>query len=87
MHRLIFCDESRQTKERFMVLGGIMVRASNIPNIEKTMKLFRTKYDMFAELKWVKVSNQKYEKYRHFMNLFFCPQQQRRGAVSLVDRG
>ena len=72
MHRHIYCDESRQTKERFMVLGGIMARADSVEKIDKTMQLFRTKQDMFAELKWTKVSNQKVEEYRRFVNLFFA---------------
>jgi hypothetical protein len=72
MNRHIYCDESRQTKERFMVLGGIMARAASIERIENTMRLFRTKHNMFAELKWTKVSNQKVEEYKSFVNLFFA---------------
>lgn len=55
-----------------MVLGGIMARAGSIEKIDQTMRMFRAKQNMHAELKWTKVSNQKAEEYRRFIDLFFA---------------
>jgi Protein of unknown function (DUF3800) len=67
----IYADESRQCKDRFMVLGGLIVEGGNVPGFEATMAKFRHKTRMFAELKWSKVTNQKFEEYRLFLSYFF----------------
>jgi len=37
----IYCDESRQSKDRYMVLGGILLPASNVELFNQTFKEFR----------------------------------------------
>lgn len=68
----IFCDESRQSKDRFMILGGIILPQENIDEFNSTMEAFRTKHNMHAELKWSKVSNQKINEYKAFVDYFFA---------------
>jgi hypothetical protein len=68
----IYCDESRQTKDRFMVLGGIIMDIGEIPAFDSTMKKFREEQKMSAELKWSKVSGQKLNEYKRFVEYFFA---------------
>jgi len=68
----IYCDESRQSKDRFMVLGGIIIPAEHIDQINKTMQQFRHEQKMFSELKWTKVTNQKLAEYKRFVEYFFA---------------
>lgn len=68
----IYCDESRQSKDRYMVLGGIIIPADNVAEFNQTMAKFRIEQNMKAELKWTKVSNQKLLQYKRFMEYFFA---------------
>ena len=68
----IYCDESRQSKDRFMVLGGIIIPSGNIDAFNETMEKFRNENNMRAELKWSKVSNQKLSEYKVFVDYFFA---------------
>lgn len=68
----IYCDESRQSKDRYMVLGGIIIPANNVAEFNQTMFKFRIEQNMKAELKWTKVSNQKLLQYKRFMEYFFA---------------
>lgn len=67
----IFCDESRQTADRYMVLGGIIVSSGNTARFKEAMKLYRDSQRMHATLKWTKVSDQKLKEYRALIDLFF----------------
>ena len=67
----IYADESRQCQDRFMVLGGIIVEADDVPGFEGMMAKFRHETKMSAELKWTKVTNQKFHEYQLFLNIFF----------------
>ena len=60
----IYCDESRQTADRYMVLGGIVTLRETEPRFTETMALYRESQNMHAELKWSKVSDQKFTEYR-----------------------
>jgi uncharacterized protein DUF3800 len=68
----IYCDESRQSQDRFMVLGGIIVPEDNISVMEKTMAKFRVEEGVHQELKWGKVSNSWMPKYKRFIDFFFA---------------
>lgn len=72
MTYLVFCDESRQAAERFMVLGGIVIPKTLLQVFNDSMALFRDQQRMHAELKWQKVSNQKLSEYRCFVDHFFA---------------
>jgi len=67
----IYCDESRQTADRYMVIGGIISSAENVHRFDDAMALYRDSQNMHAELKWTKVSNQKLAEYRSLIDLFF----------------
>jgi len=67
----IYCDESRQTADRYMVIGGIITLRSNESSLAEAMRLYRQAYNMHAELKWTKVSDQKLQEYRSLIDLFF----------------
>jgi hypothetical protein len=67
----VYCDESRQTQDRYMVFGGIIVRARAALAFDQAMALWRNAQNMHAELKWVKVSDQKLAEYKSLVDLFF----------------
>lgn len=54
-----------------MVLGGIIIPADNLASFNSSMETFREEQKMNSELKWVKVSNQKLNEYRRFVDYFF----------------
>lgn len=68
----IYCDESRQTSNRYMVLGGLIIRASLMPVFNEAMSSYRHKFNMTAELKWSKVSKTKLPEYKGFVEYFFA---------------
>ncbi len=68
----VYCDESRQSQDRYMVLGGIILRSTFTDKFNETMKNFRHEQNMMAELKWTKVSNQKIQQYKRFVDYFFA---------------
>jgi len=71
----IYCDESRQTKHRYMMFGGIIVRYNDIPLLESTIQNWRENAKMYAELKWTKVSKGKLDDYKNLVIYFFLRHQ------------
>lgn len=67
----IYCDESRQTADRYMVIGGLIALRENESRFAEAMALYRQSQNMWAELKWTKVSDQKLSEYRALIDLFF----------------
>lgn len=55
-----------------MVLGGIIIKASNIEAFNSTMLKFRQEENMNSELKWSKVTSQKLKEYKRFVDFFFA---------------
>lgn len=68
----VYCDESRQSKDRYMVIGGTIIPSDNVEQFNKTMQEYRTEQKMFSELKWSKVTNQKLTEYKRFVEYFFA---------------
>ncbi len=68
----IYCDESRQTKDRFMVLRGLVIEESELDRVNQTLLGFRMAERMRGELKWTKVTNQYLRKYQRFIDYFFA---------------
>jgi len=68
----IYCDENRQTQDRYMVIGGIIVPFDNVALFNDAMKLYRETNNMMAELKWTKASHQKLSEYKALIGLFFA---------------
>ena len=81
----IFCDESRQTADRYMVFGGIIVSAENTRRFKEAMALYRDSQKMHATLKWTKVSNQKLKEYRRLIDLFFSFTQLMHFKCTVID--
>ncbi len=72
-HRKIelFCDESRQTNSRYMVYGGMIINSAQMPSLDQQFSDFRQQNRMFAELKWTKLSRQKFSEYTSFLDIYF----------------
>ena len=66
----VYCDESRQTKHRYMILAGAIVTAKDVSSIEKALIQCRHDTRMTAELKWAKVSHGKLDAYKHLVDCF-----------------
>ncbi|MBV7394540.1 hypothetical protein KJP30_09990 [Mameliella sp. DP3N28-2] len=54
-----------------MLVGATIVRRAFMESLYDRMQRLREEHSMFAELKWSKISNQKIEAYRAFVDLFF----------------
>lgn len=67
----VYGDESRQTRDRYMVIGGVILPSRQADSLHSAVNLFRESNRMHATLKWTKVSNQKFQEYRNFVDLFF----------------
>lgn len=67
----IFCDESAQTKHRYMLLGGLIVSDDFIDLLKAEISKVRELHDMYSEYKWVKVSKGKIKAYVSFISSFF----------------
>jgi hypothetical protein len=69
----IFCDESRPTCDRYMVLGGIIVPRFSVGAINGDFETLRDLTRVHREIKWTKISNNDewINKYKLFLNYFF----------------
>lgn len=66
----IHCDES-QTGARHVVYGGIITSGRNVEWFDALMQAWRVEHNMLKELKWTRVTNQKYAEYQSLVDLFF----------------
>lgn len=67
----VYSDESRQTNSRFMLFSGIVIDQNGVGNFERTMAKYRKETNMHRELKWQKVSANKLDEYKKFIDYFF----------------
>lgn len=68
----VFCDESRQTNSRWMLLGSIWIPRKLEEEFEKICFEFRQKtQNSKAYFKWTKVSRGKLDAYKGLVDLFF----------------
>jgi hypothetical protein len=51
----IFCDESRQTGNRHMVIGGVLVSAQDLLYYENRIRQFRIEENWQHKFKWENV--------------------------------
>ena len=68
----VYCDESRQTNERFMVLGGIAVAQETVRIFDASIAKCRKEKHMGAEFKWNAVRSRRLEAYKAFLDCFFA---------------
>jgi hypothetical protein len=67
----IYVDESSQTKNRFLLIGGIIIPSSDVAAASEAIKQARLPELPYGEMKWGKVSKAKYDSYRRVVDLFF----------------
>ena len=68
----IYCDESGTTAHKYMVIGGICFNKNNYQTIDDTINKFREENNMKAEMKFTKISKQKENEYKEFINCIFA---------------
>jgi hypothetical protein len=66
----LYCDESRQTAQRFMIIGGLRLLATREAGIKLMFDDYRKLWAMGAEMKWGKVSRIKLAEYKRFLDYF-----------------
>ena len=69
---LFIVDEAGISKDRFTVVGGVCAHKSTIEGVYKTLAEYRNAFNMKAELKWTKISDQKYVEYKWLVDYFFA---------------
>lgn len=72
----IYCDESchlPHDNSNLMVIGGLACPKDKAELINKNIRAIKEKHGVykFAEIKWTKVSESKYEMYKELVDLFF----------------
>jgi len=67
----IYIDESSQTKNRYLVIGGIGVDTSSVPTANAALAAARLPQLPHGEMKWGKVSNAKINAYGRTVKAFF----------------
>lgn len=66
----IFADESRISKARYMLQGGIWIRDKDLDEFEYECGAMRANHNIFGHMKWTKVSTAKYEAYCDMVDVF-----------------
>ncbi|WP_297995112.1 DUF3800 domain-containing protein [uncultured Clostridium sp.] len=77
----IYCDESRQDllvnkkiiskNNKYVCIGGILVSRSKRNELKRKIKKLKEKHNVFGELKWGTVSENKIQFYKEIVDLFF----------------
>jgi hypothetical protein len=69
---IIFCDESDVAGKYYSnFYGGVLVGSSQYDRITKHLNEVKRRLNLFAEVKWAKVSAQYLDKYEEFVRAFF----------------
>ncbi len=71
MHHEIYIDESCQNGHKFMVLGGVVLEQPNIELLINDFNEIRASRNLNHEIKWGKISNNKLDCYKAFIDVFF----------------
>lgn len=66
-----YVDESSQNGLKYLVMGSLATRQKSAPNIVEKFARLRNEKNFKSELKWKKVSNQKYPFYEAWIDAFF----------------
>ena len=67
----IYCDESSQTRHRYMVMGGLIVQSVRVPDLNARIAELRLPELPHGEMKWGSVSRGKFVAYRRLVDAFF----------------
>ncbi|WP_264712014.1 DUF3800 domain-containing protein [Limobrevibacterium gyesilva] len=71
----IYIDESSQTQNRFLVLGGINVPSETVQHLEDEIRRSRLPALPYGEMKWQKVSTSKLDTYKRVSDVVLSPSQ------------
>lgn len=69
---VFIADEAGISNDRFTVVGGLCMHTKTLEKAYATLDAYREKYNMKAELKWSKVSDQKFDEYNALVDYFFA---------------
>jgi len=67
----IYIDESSQTKNRFLLIGGIIIKANLVSSANERLAAARVPELPHGEMKWGKVSGAKLSAYKRYVDCFF----------------
>lgn len=67
----IYCDESSQTRHRYMAMGGVIVPTSHVLALDEAIAALRLPELPQGEMKWGRVSNGKHAAYQRLVDAFF----------------
>lgn len=67
----IYVDESSQTKNRYLLIGGIIIPSADVYGASESLLRARLPELPHGEMKWGKVSKAKLEAYKRTIDLFF----------------
>lgn len=71
-HYLLFCDESSKRGKFYSYFyGGVALVASDQEPIEKSLLALKEELNLFAELKWTKITEAYADKYIEFIRRYF----------------
>ena len=69
---IIYCDESAKKGKFFgNFYGGAIVSGKDIDNLNKILNSEKQELNLFAEIKWSKVTESYLDKYIDIIDLFF----------------
>lgn len=60
----IYCDESRISGDRYMVIGGLILNSKSLGELKYRIGEYRETYGMLYELKWSKISKNRLPHYK-----------------------
>ena len=69
----IYIDESSQTQNRYLVIGGLIVPNALVSQLEAAIAAARLPQLPFGEMKWAKVSSSKMSAYRRVVETVLTP--------------
>lgn len=67
----VYADESCKDNHRHLILGGICVDIEDVNEVNSRLKEVRLNHSTHGEVKWGKVSKNKYNFYEDYVNVFF----------------
>lgn len=72
MEYIIYCDESVSDGKYYTdFFGGVLVRNTDYETIRAAIDSKKTELNLYAEIKWVKVTSNYLDKYKQIMSIFF----------------
>jgi hypothetical protein len=67
----VYVDESCQNAHDFLVLGCIVIDSNKIETLKDALNAVRDRHATYGEVKWQKVSRNKFDFYKEFVDVYF----------------